>query len=99
MVGVILGIVSNAILLSSSDINNKLRMFAIAAVVFLIIALVGVLISNKIKSLSRVMIFLGAISNIPVSIYSGMSGNIIICVLCAISTIMLLMVGILQVAD
>ena len=99
LIGVILGLVGNGILIFSSDISDTLRMFTVAAIPFSIIALVGVLISNKIKSLARVMMFLGAISNTPVSVYSGIYGNIMICMLCAIAAIMLLVAGIVQVTE
>lgn len=99
LIGAILGIVSNGILLSSSDINNKLKMFTVAAIIFSIIALVGVLISSKIKSLARVLMFMGAISNIHISITSAINGNFLVCILCSGAAILLLGAGITQVKE
>lgn len=99
LIGAILGIISNGILLASPDIDKKLRMFTIAAIIFSIIALVGVLISGKIKSLARVLMFMGTISNIHISITSAINGNFLVCVLCAGAAILLLGAGITQVKE
>jgi hypothetical protein len=99
LIGAVIGIMSNIIVIVSGDISGLLRKFAIAAIVFSIIALLGVLFINKIKSLGLMMMFLGVISNIPVSITSGSNNIIVSCILSAVSIIMLLVAGIGQVEN
>lgn len=100
LIGGILGMLSNAYLLITvlnmkvtGMSGNIVLGVSILGLLLSILALVGVCIESKIKTLSGMLIYLGAIANIPSSLFSITVDNPITVILCAIVAISLLIVG------
>lgn len=98
----ILGIISNGILLFSG-LNmkvteagvNQVLMFSIIGLLLSILALVGACMNNK-KVLTGIFILLGAIANIPSSLFSISADNPMTFIMCAVVAILLLVSGIMR---
>lgn len=102
LIGGILGVISSGMLLVSG-LNmkvtevavSKVIMFAIIGLLLSILALVGACINNK-KVLTGIFILIGAIANIPCSLYSISADNPITFIMCAVVAILLLVAGIMR---
>lgn len=105
LIGGILGIISCGMLLFSG-LNmkvteaavSKVIMFAIIGLLLSILALVGACINNK-KVLTGIFILIGAIANIPCSLYSISADNPITFIMCILTAILLLISGIMRLCE
>lgn len=102
LIGGILGILSCGILLFSGlnmlvthAQTNTVIALAIIGIILSILALVGACINNK-KVLTGIFILLGAIANIPCSLFSLSADNPITFIMCAVVAILLLVSGIMR---
>lgn len=101
LIGGILGIISCGMLLFSG-LNmkvteaavSKVIMFAIIGLLLSILALVGACINKKV--LTGIFILIGAIANIPCSLYSISADNPITFIMCAVTAVLLLVAGIMR---
>lgn len=101
LIGGILGIISCGMLLFSG-LNmkvteaavSKVIMFAIIGLLLSILALVGACINKKV--LTGIFILIGAIANIPCSLYSISADNPITFIMCIVTAILLLVSGIMR---
>lgn len=102
LIGSIIGIISCAILLFvglnmkvvEADVN-KVIVLAIVGLLLSILALVGTCINNK-KVLTGIFILIGAIANIPCSLYSISADSPATFIMCAVVAILLLISGIMR---
>lgn len=102
LIGGILGIIGNGILLFSglnmkvtAVDGNKVLIFAIAGLLLSILALVGACINNN-KVLTGIFILIGAVANIPSSLYSISADNPMTFIICAVVSILLIVSGIMR---
>ncbi|EOR20543.1 hypothetical protein A500_16435 [Clostridium sartagoforme AAU1] len=102
LIGGILGVISSGMLLFSGlnmkvteAAASKVIMFAIIGLLLSILALVGACINNK-KVLTGIFILIGAIANIPCTLFSISADNPITFIMCAVVAILLLVAGIMR---
>jgi len=102
LIGGILGILACVFLLFSglnmkvTEVDStKVMIFAFLGILLSILALVGACIIEKKKTLAGVFMIVGAIANIPCSLYSISADNQITFLLNAVVTILLLISGIM----
>ncbi len=100
LIGGILGILSNAYLLITFLNMKAVGMFgslvqgvSILGILLSVVAIVGICMERKIKNLSGILIFLGAISNLSSSLFSISIDCTITLILCAVAGILLLITG------
>lgn len=101
LIGGILGMISCGMLLFSG-LNMKVTEAAVSKVIMLaiiglllsILALVGACINKKV--LTGIFILIGAIANIPCSLYSISADNPITFIMCAVTAVLLLVAGIMR---
>lgn len=105
LIGGILGIISCGILLFSglnmkvTEVNGtKVMIFSVVGLLLSILSLVGACINNK-KVLTGVFILLGAIANIPCSLYSISADNPMTFIICAVVAILLIVAGIMRLCE
>ncbi len=105
LIGGILGIISCGILLFSglnmlvtNPQTNTVIAVSIAGLLLSILALVGACISGK-KALTGIFILLGAIANIPSTLFSISADNPITFIMCGITAILLLISGIMRLCE
>ena len=105
LIGGILGILSCGILLFTglnmkvtNPQTNIVVVLSISGLLLSILALVGVCISNK-KALTGIFILLGAIANIPCTLFSIPADNPITFIMCGITAILLLISGIMRLCE
>lgn len=105
LIGGILGILSCSFLLftglnmkvTEADVS-KVIIFSILGILMSILALVGACISNK-KILTGTFIILGAIVNIPCSLYSISADNPVTFIFCGVTMILLFISGIIRLCE
>lgn len=102
LIGSIIGIISCGMLLFSglnmpvtNTQTNYVIVLSIAGLIFSILALVGACI-NKAKTITGILILLGALANIPCILFSIGADNPISFITCAIAAIMLIIAGIMR---
>ncbi len=102
LIGGILGILSCGFLLFSglnmkvTEVDgNKVLIFSIIGLLISILALIGACIVEKKKNLAGAFMLLGAVANIPCSLYSISADNQITFMICAVVVILLLVSGIM----
>lgn len=102
LIGSIIGIISCGMLLFSglnmpvtNTQTNYVIGVSITGLIFSILALVGACI-NKAKTITGILILLGALANIPCILFSIGADNLISFITCAIAAIMLIIAGIMR---